>query len=287
LIALVGCGAHNPGVCGPKAPCDDGYVCDYQDPEGPTCIDANGDLDGDGILNRDDHCPHTPGGLYDEDGDGLGDECDPCPIAPPPAVPDKDGDAVDSPCDPDPDTPGDMIVAFSGFHSMPDNWKQRTPAAWQIMGGEVVVTSPDTAPETLTIPLSLPSNNIAVLAAYRIDNVDGGTEHDVDVTAADPRPAGGTTLICGSQRTLNGDSISLVTTEGGGSKPLTDLFNTASLYQVVADVQGAQSACAIVTDHDMGAVQAMISGDTLSQAGLSIKGVTARFEYVLVVSRPP
>jgi hypothetical protein len=46
--------------------------------------------------------------------------------------------------------PGDKIVAFSGFQSMPATWKLRTPSAW-IMGGEVVVTSPDSEPETLSI----------------------------------------------------------------------------------------------------------------------------------------
>jgi hypothetical protein len=287
LIALAGCGAHNPGTCDQKHPCDDGFVCDFTDPAGPSCIDADGDLDGDGIANRDDHCPRGPGGLYDEDGDGLGDDCDPCPIAPPPAVPDDDGDDVDSPCDPDPHTPGDKIAAFSGFQTLPDNWTQRTPGAWVVMGGEVVVTPPTTATETLTIPLSVPSNKLAILTAYRIDQVDGGTEHDVDVTAADPRPAGGTTLLCGGQRTLNGDSLQLVTTEGGGSKPLTDLFNTASLYEVVAKAENASAACAVVADHDMGAVSATISGDTLTQAGLSVHGATARFGYVLVISRPP
>jgi thrombospondin 2/3/4/5 len=38
------------------------------------------DLDGDGIANAVDNCPHAYNiGQHDEDGDGVGDECDNCP----------------------------------------------------------------------------------------------------------------------------------------------------------------------------------------------------------------
>src|SRR5438105_2394132 len=82
VVFLLGCGsAHLGAPCSQTHPCGDDEVCDLTDPNGPICIDANGDLDGDGIPNRLDHCNHMPGGEFDEDQDGLGDECDPCPIA--------------------------------------------------------------------------------------------------------------------------------------------------------------------------------------------------------------
>ena len=40
------------------------------------------DEDGDGILDRDDPCPHVAGDLADRDGDGVGDACDPNPSVP-------------------------------------------------------------------------------------------------------------------------------------------------------------------------------------------------------------
>jgi hypothetical protein len=76
LVALTACGAHNTGPCDHDNPCDDGYVCDFTDPQGPSCLDASGDLDGDGLLNGEDFCPRGPGGQFDEDGDGIGDDCD-------------------------------------------------------------------------------------------------------------------------------------------------------------------------------------------------------------------
>jgi hypothetical protein len=82
-----------------------------------------------------------------------------------------------------------------------------------------------------------------------------------------------------------GDFVFLTTSEQAANKPLSDLFNTASLYEVVAKMEGTQTACALVGDHDMAAVSAGISGEGMSEAGLSVHGATARFGYVLVISR--
>jgi len=84
--------------CSHTQPCNSDGVCDYEaiyeavGSAGQVCIDKDADPDNDGLPNSIDHCPDTPGGLYDEDNDGIGDECDHCPIAPPPATPDLDND---------------------------------------------------------------------------------------------------------------------------------------------------------------------------------------------------
>src|SRR3954463_15183255 len=112
---LTACGAstspstHAGGACDASNKCDDGQICDRTNPGGQVCIDASGDVDGDGIPNGKDFCQHMKGGASDEDGDGIGDECDACPIAAPGAA-DADGDAVAAPCDPDTRTPGDRIL---------------------------------------------------------------------------------------------------------------------------------------------------------------------------------
>ena len=67
LPFVIGCGAgvELGGECDQQRKCEDGAVCDFTDPEGAVCIDADGDLDGDGIPNRNDFCNHAPGGELD------------------------------------------------------------------------------------------------------------------------------------------------------------------------------------------------------------------------------
>jgi hypothetical protein len=288
LLALTAC-AHDPvpgAVCGSKR-CADGQACDLTDPAGATCVDAAADLDGDGIPNGTDLCDHAPGGRYDEDGDGIGDECDRCPIAAPPAVADADGDMVDSPCDPDPTTPGDVIIAFSGLHELPAGWTRTTPSAWQIQGGELVVTPPDPATEeVLTIPITQPSNHIAILSQWRIDAVPASaTINHVAIAAIDRRPAGVAQMHCGALHDSGGDRLRLDTDASTASQTMTKLFDTGSLYRVAGKIDGASVGCALIADASQGAVQAAISPDTMSEAQLVVRGVTARFGYALVIAR--
>jgi hypothetical protein len=286
-LAIAACSAPKRGpVCG-AIHCTIEEVCDRTDPAGPTCIPADGDLDGDGIPNSMDLCDHVPGGLYDEDGDGIGDECDPCPIAPPPPTPDPDGDAVDRPCDPDPSTPGDQIIAFSGFHDLPAAWTPATPAAWQIENGELVVTPPDAAQaQVLTIPLAKLSNYVAVMSAWRIDGtIANAGVNEVAVAALDNRPAGTASMSCGGLQQQTGDFLRLDTDLASQSQSMPNLFDTANLYRATANVTGTLVGCALVTDTSDGAVQATLSPGTMSEAHLVATGAIARFQYVLVVAR--
>ena len=296
LTLVAGCGATTGSTigdpCGPKQPCGKGAVCDMTDPGGPVCIDADGDLDGDGIPNGQDFCEHMPGGRYDEDADGIGDECDPCPIAPPPATPDPDGDAVDSPCDPDSLTPGDRILLFDGFDgdTLDPRWKATTGAAWSISGdGEVIVDLSAVTGEDYLKQTFGGSHTLAVLASYRIDSMTTSTTtHTAAIETNDPSPAGVAQLECGLVHSDSGTTnvLAVQTDQNNASSPTASGFDPASLYELAADATGGMAGCTAIGDgQPLGAVTAPISVGTLAEIALGARGVRARFQWVLVVAR--
>ncbi|MEO8702701.1 MAG: hypothetical protein ABI867_21835 [Kofleriaceae bacterium] len=284
---LVGCGASAElgGTCSLDDPCDNA-VCDFTDPAGPTCIERDGDLDGDGIPNNQDFCNHADGGRFDEDRDGIGDDCDRCPIAPPPSQPDSDNDTVDSPCDPDPSEDGDTIVVFEGFNEGIPSTLTAT-AGWQVMGGEAIGT-PTAADvdEELTAALPLTSQTVAVVGQYRVDTVlAAATQSFAGVETLDERPAGGSEILCSGSRTGSIDRLLLVTDTGTSTKDFTNLFNTASVYRVALSLAGAGAGCAMIADEERGATQTSTNGELMNRAGLVVRGAVARFQYLLVVQR--
>ncbi len=293
LLLLAGCvlpETHHKPDCGNEY-CGTGQICDHTDPSGiPTCLPADGDLDGDGIPNSMDFCDHMPGGATDEDGDGIGDVCDACPIAPPPASPDPDGDAVDSPCDPDPHTAGDQILFFDGFNNGLDpGWKPTTASAWTLEGGEMVVSLAGIPSADYLQMGVIAKTNLAVEASYRIDNVEtSSTDHFVIVGGSDPRPAGIATMQCGLDHndTAMSEQVNLQTNLAGAQSPATNAFNTASLYEIGAYASGTTVGCTALGDGNaIGVVQAQISPDSLTSIALGARGVTARYQWVLVVGR--
>lgn len=296
LFALAACGGGGGveigGDCSQDAVCTDGAVCDFTDPDGPVCIDGTGDLDGDGLQNSKDFCNHVAGGAFDEDRDGIGDDCDKCPIAPPEDGPEPDGDDVDSPCDPDPVEPGDQIVAFSGFNDgvLPDNWM--ATAGWTFVGGEAIATSQSSVNnEVLVAPLPLVSRNVAVFSECRIDALDPeATTNRAGVVTVDQRPAGGTDATCVGNRAGNVDSLVLDTTLNAATRMFPaeeDLFDTADLYRLTLAINNANAGCALKSGPLTGAITADTNGESMNQGGLTAKGVTARFQYLLVVQRGP
>lgn len=97
--------------------CGPGRGLDVPDAANPD------DLDGDGIPNAVDNCPHTPNpDQHDEDGDGVGDVCDNCPSVANPSQADTSElavrqfpDGVGDACDPQPALGGNKIPAFFPF----------------------------------------------------------------------------------------------------------------------------------------------------------------------------
>ncbi|MBA3391465.1 MAG: hypothetical protein H0T89_02420 [Deltaproteobacteria bacterium] len=292
VFTACGGGPDIGGPCDLEDLCDDGATCNLSAADGDgrsgTCIANDGDIDGDGLRNDKDFCNAIPGGTYDEDLDGVGDDCDRCPIARPLAAPDSDGDEVDGPCDPDPSVAGDRIVLFEGFNAtLPSGWKM--VGNWEFRGGEVVATPPDgTTIGTLTAPLPLVTTRMAVLAQYRIDRVDAAAAQSlVGVTAIDRRPAGVSAVTCGGQRAGAADSLLLDTDTGAAAKPFANLFDTASRYRIAQKIEGIQAACSMIADAEQGAVGQTTGGEAPSEAGLLARAATARFQYLLVVQRPP
>lgn len=291
LAVLAACdGATVFGPCSVDDPCGGGAVCNLSGPGGDgkegICIEEDGDLDGDGLPNGRDFCNQQPGGQFDEDLDGIGDDCDRCPIAPPPATADPDGDLVDSPCDPDPAAGGDTIAVFDGFNAgLPANWKPTGP--WEFRGGEVVITADPVTQATLIAGLPLVTTQLAVLGQYRIDAADGAAvQNFAGVSAIDRRPAGVAVVQCGGARAGGIDSVLLDTDAGASAQPLENLFDPASRYRVAQKIENTQAGCAMIADATTGAVQATTGGEAPTEGGLVAKGVTARFQYLLVVQRP-
>lgn len=94
---------------------EDRYVKTFQHTAGIGFVFGGTDTDGDGIFDKDDECPETPGlkefnGCPDTDGDGIKDSEDECPTEAGPAetngCPDRDGDGVADKDDACPDLAG-------------------------------------------------------------------------------------------------------------------------------------------------------------------------------------
>lgn len=272
--------------CSLDEPCDEG-VCNLSGGAAPVCIDANGDIDSDGLPNKSDFCNQKMGGAFDEDGDGLGDDCDACPIAPPPAQAETDGDGVDTPCDPDPTVGGNKIILFEGFNgTLPASWIK--DGAWEVRGGEAVFTAAAATKEsTLVAPIASSSRHLAVQASYRINRVDtGATQSSAGVTSDTRIQIGNTPVTCSGSRAGGMDSLYVSTTVESKTKPFDNLFDTAGLYRIAQLIDNATGACALSTGAQEGAISAATKGEVPTHAGLSALGVDARFQYLLLVQRP-
>jgi hypothetical protein len=290
LVALLGCGGSGSSLgdaCSLTDECAEG-VCDFTAPDGPECISATGDLDGDGIPNDKDFCQHAMGGESDEDRDGIGDDCDRCPIAAPRAEPDPDGDNVDSPCDPDPRTAGDEILLFDNFGStLNARWKPTTASAWQVKGGELVATLSAVSDQEYLATNVIGKSNISIEASYRIDKLEPiYPQHLVALKMSDPRPAGTASAQCGVTKADTGTNelVVIETNQGAMNQIVTGAFDTADLYRAGAYVSGTKAGCSVIGNGTpLGTVQATLTPDQLSTISLTARAVTVRFQYVLVV----
>jgi hypothetical protein len=285
VLMAVGCGggggAAAGGACSATKPCPDGQACDMTNPDGdPSCVDGNDDEDGDGIPNEKDFCMHMAGGAYDEDGDGIGDECDACPIARPPSTPETDNDGVDAPCDPDPRLGGAKIVLFEGFNAaLSDKWTM-DGATWTVKDGAVTVVA---GAETNLSAGITPSSKLEIFADYRISQASATTAK-VGIQAINALPMGNTKVICGGGRDETVDTIQLFTQmENNNQVANKNLFDTSTRYGLLEQIDGGPANCAYNSTVYQNAISGNTNGESMNRAGMYAKGVTATFNYILVV----
>ncbi|MCM8569739.1 OmpA family protein [Gramella jeungdoensis] len=140
----------------------------FQHSAGIKFVFGGTDTDGDGIYDKDDECPETPGleefnGCPDTDGDGIEDRQDACPdekgLAEFDGCPDSDGDGVADPDDecPDvaglaemngcPDTDGDGVI--DSEDECPDEAgpAENDGCPWPDTDGDGILDKDDECPE--------------------------------------------------------------------------------------------------------------------------------------------
>jgi hypothetical protein len=155
-------------------------------------IDADNDLDHDGIPNDKDNCPTVANPLQeDSDGDGFGDACDLCPSTASRTNHDEDGDGIGDVCDDCPalanfqlDADGDGIgdacdepsgvsqrLLFDSFETIdPAIWSAADAVTWT-SNGDAAAPSMPPAPTTglAAQGLSASSANWSISARFISD----------------------------------------------------------------------------------------------------------------------
>jgi thrombospondin type 3 repeat protein len=305
LAAVAGCYAPILPAGAPCASpessqrCPTGLVCitsgsiEVCEPPGTVEIDASVDApdaappldsDGDGVLDVDDNCPFVANAdQADEDGDHVGDACDPCP--PFADATDSDQDGVPDACDPNPMVAGDTIVAFAGFRAAPEGWTRTGDVSFT--GGNAVMVGTETTAATLVIASSVPLHS-TILASVKLTAITSTGLNLGSVSVIDQQqPNTDKSVAC---------QLSALT---GGVDASLRIFDTATSTAVDAAPHAFASGGTFVlelqrdgTDYTCSASnpQLQITGaDQLSTAnhdlGLRVKGASARFEWVMVLTR--
>lgn len=251
--------------------------------------DAVNDPDGDGIPSATDNCPGKPNADQgDEDNDNLGDVCDPCPISATNA--DNDNDGVGDACDPHPTTGGDAIALFEGFH-------HGIPNAWTIDSGSWTAGLNDNIVGATTsgnmgdIYLPAYSTNETVTTGVAIATTLGTGFRVAGIK--DNAAAGGFAVVCSAMITSSGDTPA--------STKMNNLFQqpAGTFYQRTAfdwlDTPMTIKSMRIGTSYNCTTSQSTTSittngteSTTTTNAliGLHIQSVTARFQWLMVVTSP-
>lgn len=295
--------------CESSSACPSGLSCDmtaHMCTTGASCagavdaaLDPNGDADSDGITNGSDNCPTAANpDQADEDGDHIGDACDACPIAA--GTVDSDNDGLPDACDPHAMPASgtithDRILLFIPFNGAygPGAITNGT-ASLSLSGGRAVIDasnshegyltyaiSPGTAIETVMTRVTYVSSLVSGNGGGPLTEVSG---------YASGRAAG---FGCEIEERGSG--------AGSGSGGEIDVFET--------DNQSYNAAAPIATLPTSGPLRVWATSDPGSQqlecrhesdvlmgtagsppsaydVGIYAHGVSAAFDYVLVVETP-
>ncbi len=303
LALLAGC--YGPSYA-PGAPCDPaigncptGQSCqldgtEYRcllpgtavDAAADAEIDASTDNDGDGIPNTVDNCPTVANpDQHDEETDTVGDVCDPCPITGNNS--DGDGDGVGDECDPRPKIAGDSFVVFEPFAgaALPVGWTTGN-TTWTVSGDELRIAS-----------------SSGVVASVRTNLV--ATPRMMAVASVIPDQAFGAVASVGMvmpyASQLGGGGIQCSLFQSGASRLLSlyDLVTNAVLdndpYPWTDDTQHVLLMVRSDTNYQCSDLTSMTAqsavGTSATQImtptiGLRTEGVTARFQYLMIVKVP-
>ena len=299
LVLIAGCFAPDPTV---GAPCAVGVAEDLRCPSGQMCVahdgvetceidaitpDAPGvDRDSDGIIDVVDNCPDLANtDQADEDLDRAGDLCDPCP--PFTGIEDADADGVGDACDPNPSTPGDTMIAFTGF-ALPLSNEWQTSGQFLASGGEGLATSSETSSTSATFA-SPASRRVEIRAAARMLTITANDANLASINLVERYVPG----------TDKGIACQLSTLESGDQQQLR-IFNLDT--SLVVDT----AAHAITTNTELdlrlrrtdtaylcratnpvlelgGSATFMPAG---ARIGVRVRGAVAMCHWVMIVSSP-
>ena len=251
-------------------------------------IDAavDGDRDDDGLANAVDNCPDVANPTQlDEDDDDLGDVCDPCP--PLADNSDPDGDGVGGACDPNPATPGDMLVAFEGFTApLAAGWTKSGNFATS--NGIGVLTAGDAATSLLTMP-SPSAARVEIRASVAVDAITAMGLNLGSVNLIDRmQPATDKSIACQLSALAGGLSKDLRLFDANAAAVIVEAAHAFALdtpLELRLRRNGTSYACRVTSPTAEVAGAAAFSPAS-PRIGIRVRGATARFDWVMVVTSP-
>jgi len=251
------------------------------------------DRDHDGIPDSDDNCPDLANpSQHDEDGDGLGDACDHCPHLPVLPDVDGDGDGVGDACDPDPTTPGNSIVEFLTFEdtTLPADW---TNLGFNLPGDDddAHVALPVDAIAMLAFPA--PASDLTVDTVLVIDAIspDGGNPARNFAIIDNYDLGSDSGLFFGMVQDYSRGppaqpSILRVTNSVGSADYAS--ANAEATMRIGSPYHVHYGRTAMARHEDLDGGEGMFpldtsQPDTGGSLGVRARGLTARFQYVIVI----
>lgn len=278
-------------------------VVDARNDDVPALRDAPSDNDADGIPDADDNCPSRANPTqHDEELDGVGDVCDGCPHLADPLQSDSDSDGVNDACDPSM-LSANRIVAFFAFDTaeLPEGWAYDVEAGvtltQRVESDALVLGVPDSRLATLLME-SPASPFVLVATDFTVDEVAVGTD------AWDVRNVAIVDHLTGMLRSENAlfigalddidddiptrlDILPLIDGGNGGTlnfpQPRFPAVLTVGDAFDLTYMRKRATREATTTRPSTTSTSGMFEA-TGGRIGIRVRGVTARFRYLIVIA---